>query len=460
MKAIKHLALASLGMGAALLSSPAQAQFGYQAPWSPDHARFVRLASGVPGVLFEPAEKGLKSSIAFFVMHANGDYTNFSACTELSKRGYLVLCANNSTGKSGIFDDGAMDKILLEAKAGVSWLRKYPGVKTVLLFGHSGGNTVMTAYQMVAEGGVAACQGAEKIHRCPNDLAGLPKADGIVMADSNWGQSTMSLLSIDPAVAGVSKGTVLNPALDMFNPKNGFKLSGSAYSAGFTKAFLAAEGRRNMAILAAAQARAAAVKAGKGDFNDDESFTVAGASYIGFNNKLYSQDTRLLSRSKQPHVLVHADGSTTVEIIRSLRPAMTKENLSPSFMRGALRTTVENYLSSYATRTTPEFSYGETSEIKGVDWQSNYANPVGNVEKISVPILALGMTGGWEGLAAETIWEHAASQDKSIAFIEGATHVYTPCKPCEKTPGQFGDTIKTTYDYIDGWVSKAGRFLP
>jgi hypothetical protein len=33
-----------------------------------------------------------------------------------------------------------------------------------------------------------------------------------------------------------------------------------------------------------------------------------------------------------------------------------------------------------------------------------------------------------------------------------------PCTKCEKTPGQFGDTVKTTYDYVDGWLSKAGRF--
>lgn len=69
------------------------------------------------------------------------------------------------------------------------------------------------------------------------------------------------------------------------------------------------------------------------------------------------------------------------------------------------------------------------------------------------------MTGHWEGLAAETIYEHARSADKSIAFIEGAEHGYQTCKPCEKVPGEFGDTTKTTFDYIDGWVMKPGRFL-
>jgi hypothetical protein len=39
----------------------------------------------------------------------------------------------------------------------------------------------MTAYQYIAEGGVKACQGAEKIHKCPDELAGLPAADGVVL---------------------------------------------------------------------------------------------------------------------------------------------------------------------------------------------------------------------------------------------------------------------------------------
>jgi hypothetical protein len=68
------------------------------------------------------------------------------------------------------------------------------------------------------------------------------------------------------------------------------------------------------------------------------------------------------------------------------------------------------------------------------------------------------MTGHWEFLAAETIYNVSPSPDKSIAFIEGASHIIEPCKPCESTPGQFGDTVKTTYDYVDLWLSKPGRF--
>lgn len=82
------------------------------------------------------------------------------------------------------------------------------------------------------------------------------------------------------------------------------------------------------------------------------------------------------------------------------------------------------------------------------------------VEGITVPFLALGMSGHWEGLSAEVIYNNTRSADKTLAFVEGATHMYTPCMKCEKTPGEFGDTEQTTYDFADKWLSKPGRFLP
>jgi hypothetical protein len=43
--------------------------------------------------------------------------------------------------------------------------------------------------------------------------------------------------------------------------------------------------------------------------------------------------------------------------------------------------------------------------------------------------------------------------------VEGATHGYFTAKECEAYPGQFGDTIKTLYDYVDQWLSQKGRFI-
>ncbi len=314
----------------------------------------------------------------------------------------------------------------------------------------------MTAYQYIAEGGAKACQGAEKIHKCPDELEGLPVADGVVLADANWGQAEMTLLSVDPAVIDENSGMSINADLDMYSPKNGASGAGSNYRAGFVEKFLSAEGARNNKLIDTALNRLSLIESGKGMYTDDEPFIVPGASFT--DNKLFSQDVRLLSHSQRAWPLVHADGSVTTTMIHSVRKADSRENPSPSMMRGALKTTVRNFLSSYAIRTTGEFGYDEDS-IRGVEWTSTYASPPGNVEGIAVPLLALGMTGHWEGLAAETIYDHAKSKDKSIAFIEGASHMYTPCKECERIPGQFGDTVKLTYDYIDGWLSTPSRFL-
>jgi hypothetical protein len=75
----------------------------------------------------------------------------------------------------------------------------------------------------------------------------------------------------------------------------------------------------------------------------------------------------------------------------------------------------------------------------------------------------MGMTGSYEYFAAETIRDHAKSADKTLAYVEGATHGFSPCKECAVAKGlpenYYGDTVKTLLDYVDGWLSKPGRFL-
>ena len=419
---------------------------------------FIALGSGVPGVLYEPTAPGPKAQIAVLVMHSGADYLTHSACTELSKRGYRVLCENTSGDKSGSFDTGRLDGSVQEAGQGVKFLRSYPGVSKVVLWGHSGGGTLMTAYQSIAENGPKVCQDAQKIHKCPDSLAGLPRADGVILGDTNIGLGTLTLIAVDPAVIDNSSGQKLNPALDMYNPQNGYKADGvTTYSADFKKKFFKAQAERTNAIIRQAEERLAAIKAGKGVYKDDEPFFIPGG-YIG-NNRLHSMDLSLMSRSKRPEPLVHPDGSVTNEIIQGRRTARPGENPSAFYRRGTIKTTVEGFLTSFAIRVDPN-TYGyDADTIRGVQWTSTYASPPGNVQSISAPILLMGMTGSFEGWASEMIYDLAKSPDKEVAFIDGATHGYGTCKPCEKTPGQFGDTQKTTYDYADKWLSKPGRFL-
>jgi hypothetical protein len=412
---------------------------------------YVRPGQGVPGILYEPVTSGTKSTIGVFVMHPSSDYLQSPAGPELSKRGYTVLCANNTS-------DDYEDKVLA-VKAGVEFLRNYPGIRKVVLFGHSGGSGLMTTYQNIAENGVKVSQGPEKIYKFSDKLADLSPADGIMLIDPNWGDGAMMLFSLDPAIVDEENALELNQELNLFNTQNGFTPKGATYTNEFISKFQLEQGKRNSRLIGKAQERLEAINNGKGMFNDDEPFIVSGARSNMTNNKLYPQDIRLMSRTRNAWPLVHPDGTITTEIIYSVRVPKNLSNTFTSLLnRGAQITTVRKFLKHYALRVTENYGYDEHS-VYGIDWSSSNTCPPGNVMGISVPLLTMGMTGSWEYLSAETIYLNAFSTDKTIAFVEGANHWFTTCTECETTPGQFGDTLKTLFDYIDGWLIKKERFF-
>ncbi len=418
----------------------------------PIQQTFVRLGRDVSGLLYEPTLPAWKSQIAVLVMHSDADYLTFSMGGEMAKRGYRVLCANVSD------KNNSLDRKILDARLAVDSLRANPGIRKVVLMGHSGGGTLMSAYQSLAENGVEVFQGPEKLVRCPDSLANLPPADGVMLLDSNWGIAAMMLFSLDPAVMRESGGQPLNAELNLFDPRNGFGPEGSSFSEEFTHKFLGAQGERNARLIARALERLRVIERGQGDYCDDEPFIVPGAEQGFLNNKLFAQDIRLMAHTRKAWPLLHADGSISIEVVHSVRRPENRESLTGSYARGALITTVRNFLNSYAVRTTGEYGYNADT-VQGIDWASSYNCPPGNITGVSAPLLVMGMTGNWEYLASETIYENAGSGDKMLVFVEGASHRFTTEKQCEKYPGQFGDTQKTTYDYVDKWLSQKGRFL-
>ena len=68
-------------------------------------------------------------------------------------------------------------------------------------------------------------------------------------------------------------------------------------------------------------------------------------------------------------------------------------------------------------------------------------------------MLIMGMTGSWEYLASEEIYLNAEQcSDKTIAFVEGASHGMVTNTYAESYPGEYGDTAKITYDYVAEWI--------
>ena len=408
-------------------------------------ATYTRVGMWINSVLYAPENDADCKNVAVMVMHSDADYLNFPAGKALAGHGYRTLQANVSKVSD------ALDKKLLDVKTCIEYLKGLPGVEKVVILGHSGGATLMSCYQAVAENGVQYFQDEKKIVPI-SDIGELPAADAVMLIDSNWGNGIMTLLSLDPAVKCDCNGVDLDPAYDL-SKQEGYDPNGSHYSEDFIAKYQKAQAARNDKLINKALERLEAINSGKGNYRDDEPWIVAGATQIAPCNRLFPQDIRLLSHTKNEWPLIHADGSITTGIVPSLRKARKAMPFTSIYGMGTMITSVKTYLSAQVVRTTEEFGYDE-SHIYGIDWDSSYCCTPGNMRGVKAPLLLMGMTGGYECLAAEMIYELAASEDKTLAFVEGASHMLWPAKECEEVPGQFGDTVKLTFDYAAAWLDK------
>lgn len=373
--------------------------------------------------LYTPSLKTEKSSIAIVNLHAEQNYMDFPANAELAKRGYTVI------GSGPVGDDDMESKVLC-VKQCVDYVAALPGIKKIVLLGHSGGATLMTAYQFFAENGTKATKGM--LYSDYSDkLNHLRKADGVLLLDANWGMSTVVLNSLDANV--VNEETA--------------ELSQNPISQANELEYMKAQQKRYMSIVNNAKKKLAA--------EGNSQMNIPGAESIRFFNKLYSFDLNLINHTQKAWPLIHKDGSITTEIVHSVRASLKmNEALNP-----AIKPTLKGFLSVKAI--TVDTCYQVLQDgMQGIRWTSNLTTPIGNSASITVPLLALGMTGSWEYLAAEKIYELSASKDKQIAFVEGASHMLKADSQAEDYNNtSYGDTMKNAIDYADRWLSKPGRFI-
>lgn len=128
-------------------------------------------------MLYEPVGRDEECLNTVLVMHSDEDYLDAPTGEQLAKRGFRVLCANVMV-KEGLFFT-QVDK-MRAVKGAIEYLRSLPRVKNIILMGHSGGATLMTAYQAIAENGPRVFQGPEKVLPYPDDTQ-MPPADGVML---------------------------------------------------------------------------------------------------------------------------------------------------------------------------------------------------------------------------------------------------------------------------------------
>ena len=440
MKRIYHLLVLTTAIG---LAAPALLS-------GQTHPEFIPLGR-ISAALYKP-DKGPAPHVAFVIGHRTANYLNHIACRELSSRGFLALCFNTrfQNNESQV----RWEETPLDVKAAVEFVRRQPGITKVILFGHSGGGPLMSFYQAVAETGPAYCQRPERLVKCGDDLRGLPAADAIVFADAHAGNPVQALRSLNPSVTIDGGKRYVDPALDLFDPKNGYSPNGqSHYSKAFQDRYFAAQAKRMNELIDRALAIQERIKKGDYPYPDDDIFLIpsggnpgAGA---GGDAKLATLDPSItdLQSTARPEKLLKNDGSIVTQIVKSVEvaePGMAKTNRA--FDTGTKIFTLKSFLSANATRA--------TNANNGIDYCSSNNSTTCAVQSISVPILIAAM-GAYQFIRDdEIIFDKSSSRDKDYFVLEGAVHGFTSCTACETTRGQYSNSVRNLFDYIRDWTNK------
>jgi hypothetical protein len=412
------------------------------------HPEFVPLGR-VAAALYKP-DSGPAPHVAFLVSHRTGNNLNNSACKELAKRGFLALCWNTRF----VNNEAAVrwEDIAFDVKTTVDYVRSLPGISKVVLLGHSGGSPLMSYYEAVAEAGPNWCKGPNKLLQCTASMDFKP-ADGIVFPDAHPGNGVQSLRGVNPSVQLQKDGTVkINPELDPFSIANGFNPEGAShYSKEFQARYYAAQSKEMNELIATAQTKVRQLKT-QAMYSDDDVFAIVGGGFSGAgagSADLNSMDPSIpeLMSTARPEKILKNDGSIVKEIAHSVAvPEPENAKANHSFERGTKVFTLKSFLSANAVKS--------TNSLDGIDWCSSNNSTMCAVQSIKIPTLIAAMGAFHFVRDQELMYDLSAAKDKDYIVIEGALHGYTPCKPCEKTPGQYANSEKNLFDYIAKWTNE------
>src|SRR5437016_5790222 len=345
---MKRLQLLSFAIATSVAIAAPSASFAQS------HPEFIALGR-VSAALYKP-DRGPAPHVAFVIGHRTANYLNHIGCRELSSRGFLALCFNTrfQNNESQV----RWEETPLDVKAAVEFVRRQPGITKVILFGHSGGGPLMSFYQAVAENGPAYCQKPERLVKCGDDLRGLPPADAIVFADAHARNAVQALRSQNPSVTIDEGKRYVDPALDPFDPKNGYSTNGSShYAKALSEQYFAARATTMNELIDQTLAIQERMKKGDYPYADDDIFLIpsggnpgAGA---GGDAKLATLDPTIanLQSTARPEKLLKNDGSIVTQIVKSVEvaePEMAKTNRA--FDTGSKIFTLKSFLSANATR--------------------------------------------------------------------------------------------------------------
>ena len=384
--------------------------------------RDVDLGNGASARYRTPA--GPMSNVAFLIVHRTSDYRDHAAAIELRARSFATL------GIRTRFRDSASvvwDRIAIDVRNGVRFLRAQPGITKVILIGHSGGGPTVSFYQAVAEAGPAYCRDARRLSRCTlgdGDVTRQDGADAVILIDAHVSNGANLLRRLYPSVATLAGCAELNA----------IAVDGGCYSATFVDAYARAQSRRMNGLITTAQRIQREIARGTRDPTDNR------LPVHGLGPRLSELDATILDRTSRPVKLLKDDSSIVTQFVGSTRvvePNVGEED------RGTEWHTATSFLSAFAIRS--------GHALDSLDWCSSNNSVPCAVARISVPVLVIAAQGHYFVRDGEVIHDMAASSDKNFLVVEGLTHRLEDCLDCIGNP-----TVRASdnlWAYVVGWTA-------
>lgn len=179
--------------------------------------------------------------VAVIAAHPRVDFAEHHTFPDLLDAGYGCLGANLRSLNNDA--DCLHEKLLIDIAAYIGWL-KARGVEKVVLLGNSGGGSLFSFYQSQAKKPPGA-----RLETLPDgrptflDRTEMPPGDGLIFMAAHAGQGRIMNEVIDPAVIDETDPLSTDPALDMYDPGNGFRAppEWSRYETTFIERYRAAQ---------------------------------------------------------------------------------------------------------------------------------------------------------------------------------------------------------------------------
>jgi hypothetical protein len=380
------------------------------------------------GWLYEPA--GRQSRTVLALMHPRGEFSRHYAIPGLVRAGYAAFGQNSRYLNNDT--EAIHERLLLDVAAGIRWLRAR-GFEQIVLAGNSGGGSLFAMYQAQAvlppEQRERDTPGGSHI-----DLTGdMPPGDGFIAIAAHSGEGRFLLNTIDPSVVEETDPLSCDPALDMFNPENGYDpATGTAhYEASFLDRYRAAQRGRVAHLDALARAQIAREREG-----------TATARTVG----LAPYPRLQADRRAVPHrlMVIYRTVANPAYLDLSIDP--NERDIGTIFGLINARPEFGNYFTSNISRVMAPRAWLST-------WSglSSRADFLSSARSLTVPALFVPAAGDSDILPsdAEAMWQAIASPDKSRHDLSGADHYLRPT--ARRTGGDPRDELN---EVMVGWLEQ------